>query len=673
MSTPTTINYLFLLANPSTESCRIARKEARELNIPVLSIHNNVAMEVQCNSFNAEKLYRTGLFKAMFKGSVKVEHLQQLSEPEKRVVDIWNTRFSKAYIRKKKDKTHYGKSWGGHKDLGEPLPYSKYDEEKLKTLLEAYIKEHGPKTKDKRPVKVTDKHLKEAESRFARFSKDPATYYNLKTLYARLSSHYKIMIAEINWELLKAILEALLREEVCWKMHGEIAVGIVFVESSRRGGPKFGDTERNEICDEIITGLNWLASQHPADNLSWVMDFQFIKMDVADTTDADDTGGTSGKEAHWRDPAMALVNYRGNTYTANWNSVGQYREHMRVANFSKHAYVIFVTPYNNNWYAYASGGRVTLAKHNDWEGWGQNILDTITAHETSHLFGSMDEYTGSGTPCASCEAVGGCDKIPNGNCGACAAPPTDCMMSENEHRICEYTKGHIGWSDLFVELWTADEAWAGTDDDVWIDIGDRQFVLDNISVDDRERNNRNGYAVWGNGISREEIKRILIRKSSDGTAGGWKLRRVRVFHQGQVICDQTPNKWIEDDHLWWVGCVFNESLVNKLTVKITTGDVAWAGTDDDVSIVLGGRTWNLDNPGSDDFERNATNTFELDPGTSFYVTDIHALTINKSPDGFAGGWRLKGVEVIVNNSSIFNRQNINKWLEDDDRSWSSAI
>jgi hypothetical protein len=131
--------------------------------------------------------------------------------------------------------------------------------------------------------------------------------------------------------------------------------------------------------------------------------------------------------------------------------------------------------------------------------------------------------------------------------------------------------------------------------------------------------------------------------------------------------------WLEDNKRWWVGCIFNRDLVNTLRVKITTADVSWAGTDDDVSIMLGGRTWNLDNPNRDDFERGNTDTFDLDPGTSFYTSDIHAVQIHKSPDGIAGGWKLKGVQIIVNGSAIYNNQAINRWVEDNNRDWSDAI
>ena len=299
-------------------------------------------------------------------------------------------------------------------------------------------------------------------------------------------------------------------------MTGEMSVGLVFVESSQTGGPRFTTAERSEVCAEIITGLNWLSSQHPSGDLSWVYDLQFITIAVADGTNGSD-------ESYWRDPAMGEVTYDANTYAAAWSSVAEYREDMRLANWSDHALVIFVTPYANSWHAYASSGRVTLARRNNWGGWGRGSIDMITAHEVSHLFGSADEYTGSGTPCSSCSTTHGCDHVPNGNCGACASPRQDCVMDGNSQRLCGYTRGQIGWSDLFVELCTADEAWAGTDDDVWIDIGDHTFVLDTVDHDDRERGNVEGYPIWAPWLQQTDIRRVLIRKSPDGFAGGWKL------------------------------------------------------------------------------------------------------------------------------------------------------
>jgi hypothetical protein len=60
--------------------------------------------------------------------------------------------------------------------------------------------------------------------------------------------------------------------------------------------------------------------------------------------------------------------------------------------------------------------------------------------------------------------------------------------------------------------------------------------------------------------------------------------------------------------------------VNRLQAKITTADVGWAGTDDDVTLTLAGRAWNLDNPWHDDFERGNTDGFDLDPGSGLHLS-----------------------------------------------------
>ena len=99
----------------------------------------------------------------------------------------------------------------------------------------------------------------------------------------------------------------------------------------------------------------------------------------------------------------------------------------------------------------------------------------------------------------------------------------------------------------------------------------------------------------------------------------------------------------------------------------------WAGTDDDIIVTLAGRNWNIDNPWHNDFERDNTDTFDLDPGTGLYVSDINSVTINKSPDGVAGGWKLKGIEIIVNGITIYDNQSINKWLQNNDRTWSVSF
>lgn len=668
-------SYLFLLQRRSTAARREAARVLAELGATVVAQYGNVAIEAVATDDQAAAAADMGLFLNRLKGPMGREQLGRLDDAQRRVMTVWNARFSRGYRRLERDRTLRGLSWGeGGEDREPPLPFTPIDPEDFLELAARYEADSGerirpeerPKGNGQVPDVMTPDEFVEYERRLVDHYRDEELAYHLARLAYRLGPRYYEVIAQLPGRLIELIWEWLFPEATCWRMTGEMSVGLVFVESSQSGGPRFTSAERNEVCAEVVTGLNWLSSQHPSGDLSWVYDLQFISIAVAD-------GTNSSNESYWRDPAMGQVTYDGNTYAAAWSSVAEYREDMRLANWSDHALVIFVTPFANSWHAYAGSGRVTLARRNNWGGWGRGTIDMITAHEVSHLFGAADEYTGSGTPCSSCSTTHGCDHVLNGNCGACASPRQDCAMDGNSQRLCGYTRGQIGWSDLFVELSTADELWAGTDDTVWIEIGDHTFDLDTVDHDDRERGNVEGYPIWAPWLQQTDIKRVLIRKSPDGFAGGWKLARVRVWFRGELKCDASPNQWLEDDHRWWLGCVNDRELVNKLRVKVSTADVAWAGTDDDVTLTLAGRDWNLDDPDRDDFERNHTDAFDLDPGVGFYRGDIHSIRIHKSPDGFAGGWRLKGVELIVNGSTIYSTQSINRWLEDDDRTWSASI
>lgn len=678
--------YLFLLAQPSAAVRGEAATRLSELGLRVVAQYGRVAVEALASTQQAAAARNLGLFSLVLAGAMKADHFERLTDEQVVVVRQWNVRFTPGYRETVRDRRHLGRSWGDP-DLQPPAPYTPVELAEFEEFAEDFRRRTGRQPWGEDETGARDKRFEGPlrgdafiayERELADRLDDPTAAYHLARMAARFGRKHRSAFLRIDREFLAALLEWLFRAEAtCWEMTGQMSVGLVFVESARTDGPRFSDSERGEICQEIVDGLNWLAAEHPAASLSWVYDFQFTRIDVADgdedRCDADGAG-LDTLEAGWRDPAMARVVFNGTTYPAAWASVGKYREDMRLANRSEHALVIFVTPFANCWHAYAGSGRIVLAKHNDWGGWGRSTIDRITAHEVSHLFGSADEYTGNGTPCSSCDTVHGCDQIPNGNCGTCARPQQGCVMGGNDRRICAYTRGQIGWSTLFVELTTGDVSWAGTDDTVWLDIGDRAFELDTASHDDRERNNREGYALWAPEVRREDIRRVLIRKSPDGSAGGWRLRGLRLWHEGTVVCDQPAiDQWLEDDQLVWTGCVVDAELVNSLEVRVSTADVSWAGTDDDVTVTIAGRSWDLDNPGHDDFERGHTDTFHLDPGEGLRLSDLTSVRIDKSPDGIAGGWRLKGVSITANGGSVYDNQAINRWLEDDTRTWSDTF
>ena len=122
-----------------------------------------------------------------------------------------------------------------------------------------------------------------------------------------------------------------------------------------------------------------------------------------------------------------------------------------------------------------------------------------------------------------------------------------------------------------------------------------------------------------------------------------------------------------------VGGVYGEP-VSTITVEVKTGDVRGAGTDDDVSLRVGpGLSWVLDKRLYDDFERDDRDTYSvpIDSATrrALSVNDIQDVEIAKSRDGVAGGWRLGGVKLTVNGRVVYSNSRINRWLEDNKRTW----
>ncbi len=114
--------------------------------------------------------------------------------------------------------------------------------------------------------------------------------------------------------------------------------------------------------------------------------------------------------------------------------------------------------------------------------------------------------------------------------------------------------------------------------------------------------------------------------------------------------------------------------VESMEVEIRTADVRFAGTDDDVYLRVGpDLRFPLDKRLYDDFERGDRDTYSvpIDVATrdGMRVGDIRYVQIEKSRDGVAGGWRLGGVVLKVNGRVVYSNRAINRWLEDDRRTW----
>jgi hypothetical protein len=110
--------------------------------------------------------------------------------------------------------------------------------------------------------------------------------------------------------------------------------------------------------------------------------------------------------------------------------------------------------------------------------------------------------------------------------------------------------------------------------------------------------------------------------------------------------------------------VETDPIVTKLEVHLKTGNAPGAGTDDDVSILIGGRTFNLDDPNRNDFEAGHTDIFSITPWEGLRLSMLRGrLRIRKSPDSTpTSQWLLQGVKIVANGSIIFEKQGLNRWL-----------
>lgn len=662
--------HIFFLSETGPGPARDAREYLLKLEVKVLNRQGDVALVGLATSGQVEAAYKSGLFSAISSAQIKEEHLEALLPEQQPAAGVWNAMQSEAFYEGKADRSETGKSWNDKEKDSEP-PHLIYDPEEFKERVLEYLQveeeEIFEKYGDDEPVPLVGEPFIAYEGKLRELLGDPTIAYQVARIAFWVEPAWRHQFLELPEDFFHHFFGV---EPPCWKMQNEISVGVVFVESAEEGGPQFTEDERDLLQAYVVDGLDWLAAEAPASaHLTWVYDWQFVTIGVAN-------GTNSSVEDYWRNPAMGQVSYNGNTYTQDWNGSDAYREDMRQQNRSSHAMVVFVTPYANEWHAYAraSRARITLANRNNWGNWGIHVIPQIMAHETCHIFGACDEYTGSGTPCSSCDTLHGCYQVPNGNCGSCARPFQTCIMDRNYLRICAYTQAHIGWADLFVELTTADTRWSGTDDDVWLDTGDHTFLLQTPDHDDREDGNREGYALCYTGLNEGDIKRIGIRKAPDSYAGQWELEHVRVWFKGTLVCDEPVWHWFERDRLWWASETAGTSsdIVNRLELQIATADESGAGTDDTVTVSMGGRSWELVRD-RNDFERGEIDAFRLDPGTSLYRSALNSVQIQKAPDGLGGGWKLAGLKILVNGDLVYDNQSINTWLQGSDRDWSDTF
>ncbi len=125
-----------------------------------------------------------------------------------------------------------------------------------------------------------------------------------------------------------------------------------------------------------------------------------------------------------------------------------------------------------------------------------------------------------------------------------------------------FQRGSTPVESMTVRIETGNKSGAGTDDDVYLNIGSHRFSLDKRLYDDFERRDDDTYSVpIGNatrdGLTIRDIRRVSIEKSKDGIAGGWFLHGVTLRVNGRVLVrDRNIDRWLEDSKRVWTPASF---------------------------------------------------------------------------------------------------------------------
>ncbi len=234
------------------------------------------------------------------------------------------------------------------------------------------------------------------------------------------------------------------------KMTGTVAVTFFLVESDGTGADPNSWTwtpqDMQEYMNSAIVGLLWWSGRADSHLDCWVTFLinhvsaldprcqQWVEPSIHD----------SGFVSTWASNVMTKMGYPSGSHFSKVDAFNNWQEATYQANSAYSAFIAYnpigaPSSFANGGYAFAWIYGPYFWSLFRTPGWTH---DVVISHETGHIFGACDEYTGGCSSCASsCSAYGG----PNANCEECNPLSHPCMMRSNENALCQYTKTMIGW------------------------------------------------------------------------------------------------------------------------------------------------------------------------------------------------------------------------------------
>jgi hypothetical protein len=232
-------------------------------------------------------------------------------------------------------------------------------------------------------------------------------------------------------------------------MLGTVALAVVLAESDGSVDPESEDwteTEKDNVTSEIISGLDWYVNKARWRPLTFYTVFEY---DVP--TGYEPITRSSAQDDLWIDDCLSYLGYLGSqAYVVALRN--QLDTDWAVVNYIADSSNDPDNCFSDGGFAYSMLGGPEFIMTYGNDGWGISNMDAVMAHELSHSFYALDEYSSAGVACSQ---TAGYLAAENQNsaypyAGACDLNTPFCIMRSvalGSAQVCYWTKGQIGWWD----------------------------------------------------------------------------------------------------------------------------------------------------------------------------------------------------------------------------------
>jgi len=244
-------------------------------------------------------------------------------------------------------------------------------------------------------------------------------------------------------------------------MAGTVVYSVVFVESSGGAGncspadsqtENWDTTRRNQVLSEIGAGLSfWTSRANRPSPLTFVLDDRGTQ-----PTSCEPISRPSGDEGKWIADVLKAMGRSGATPSNYYDEARAFAASRRTALSADWGYLIFVVDSNNDpdglfsdgYFAYAYLNGPFMVQTYDNDGWGIDRMNLVTAHETGHIFGALDEYASSG--CSTSDSWGYLN-VSNASCNKDGITSDLSIMGDSNEQVqpsvdvSTSARGALGW------------------------------------------------------------------------------------------------------------------------------------------------------------------------------------------------------------------------------------